>query len=190
MESGDITETLAGLSRGDPAALERLLPVVYNEMRRLAAGYLKNERAGHTLQPTALAHEAFLRIVVQRDVTWQNRAHFLGVAAQAMRRILVDHARRRKALRRGGGQTVIGLEASMEAGPSEVAFEDLDQALNDLADLSERQAKVVELRYFGGLTIEETAEVLSISPMTVKRDWTMARAWLFRELGDPDRKKP
>src|SRR5687768_14601138 len=103
MEPVDITETLAGLSRGGPTALERLLPVVYGEMRRLAAGYLRNERPGHTLQPTALAHEAFLRIVVQKDVTWQNRAHLLGVAAQAMRRILVDHARRRKALRRGGG---------------------------------------------------------------------------------------
>lgn len=184
MEPVDITETLAGLSRGDPTALERLLPVVYNEMRRLAAGYLRKERAGHTLQPTALAHEAFLKIVVQEDVTWQNRAHFLGVAAQAMRRILVDHARRRKALRRGGGQTVIALEDSGAAGPGEVAFDDLDQALNDLARKSERQARVVELRYFGGLTIDETAEVIGISPMTVKRDWTMARAWLFRELGD------
>jgi RNA polymerase sigma factor (TIGR02999 family) len=185
MKPEDITATLSELSRGDPRAIERLLPAVYDEMRRLAAGYLKNERAGHTLQPTALAHEAFLRMVVQKDVTWQNRAHFLGVAAQAMRRILVDHARRRKALRRGGGQTVIGLEAALEAGRRDVSFDDLDQALNDLAERSERQARVVELRYFGGLTIEETAEVLAVSPMTVKRDWTMARAWLFRELGDP-----
>jgi RNA polymerase sigma factor (TIGR02999 family) len=114
---------------------------------------------------------------------WQNRAHFLGVAAQAMRRILVDHARRRKALRRGGGQTLIGLDAAVEPGRAEVAFDDLDRALEALAIRSERQAKVVELRYFGGLTIEETAEVLGTSPMTVKRDWTMARAWLFRELG-------
>src|SRR5262245_43096688 len=137
MKPAEITETLASLSRGDPQALERLLPVVYNEMRRLAAGYLRNERAGHTLQPTALAHEAFLKIVVQKDVTWQNRAHFLGVAAQAMRRILVDHARRRKALRRGGNPTVIGLEEARGGAPQEMAFDDLDQALNDLAKLSE-----------------------------------------------------
>ena len=188
MKPDDILESLAGLSSGDPGAIEQLLPVVYNEMRRLAAGYLKNERPGHTLQPTALANEAFLRIVVQKNVSWQNRAHFIGLAALAMRRILVDHARRRKAVKRGGGKTVITLEASMSAGVNEVAFDDLDQALNDLARLSERQAKVVELRYFGGLTIEETAEVLGISTMTVKRDWTMARAWLFRELGDPDQK--
>ena len=183
MQPKDITATLAELSAGDPRAVERLLPAVYDEMRRLAAGYLKNERKGHTLQPTALAHEAFLRMVVQTDVTWQNRAHFLGVAAQAMRRILVDHARRRKALRHGGGQTIIGLDAALEVGREDVGFDDLDRALDALAQKSERQAKVVELRYFGGLTIEETAEVLGTSPMTVKRDWTMARAWLFRELG-------
>jgi RNA polymerase sigma factor (TIGR02999 family) len=182
MAADDITESLARLSRGDPGAFERLLPVVYNEMRRIAAGYLKNERAGHTLQPTALAHEAFLRLVVQKNVTWQNRAHFLGVAAQAMRRILVDHARKKRAQRRGGGQTIVALSEE-QAPASEVAFDDLDRALEDLARLSERQARVVELRYFGGLTIEETAEVLGVSPMTVKRDWTMARAWLFRELG-------
>jgi len=190
MPSGDITETLANLSRGDPQALERLLPIVYNEMRRLAAGYLRNERAGHTLQPTALAHEAFLRIVVQKDVSWQSRAHFLGVAAQAMRRILVDHARRKKAAKRGGGQMMIELEVALPAGRQEVAFDELDQALIDLEKLSPRQARVVELRYFGGLTIEDTAEVLGISPMTVKRDWTMARAWLFRELGEPEQEKP
>ena len=183
MKDKTVTEYLAELSAGDPAAFERLLPVVYDEMRRLAAGYLRNERPGHTLQPTALANEAFLRLVGQKDVTWQNRAHFLGVAAQAMRRILVDHARRRNAARRGGGQTLISL-AESQAPAAEVPFDDLDRALEDLARLSERQAKVVELRYFGGLTIEETAEVLNVSPMTVKRDWTVARAWLFRELGD------
>jgi len=183
MKSEDITATLAQLSAGDPRAIERLLPVVYDEMRRLAAGYLKDERQSHTLQPTALAHEAFLRMVVQTDVTWQNRAHFLGVAAQAMRRVLVDHARRRNALRRGGGQTLIGLDDAEDAGKADVGFDDLDRALEELAKKSERQARVVELRYFGGLTIEETAEVLGTSPMTVKRDWTMARAWLFRELG-------
>ncbi len=182
MEPSDITASLAALSRGDPAAFEKLLPVVYKEMRRLAAGYLRNERPDHTLQPTALAHEAFLRMVVQKDVAWQSRAHFLGVAAQAMRRILVDHARRRKALRRGGGQTVLSLQDASVEGPNQVAFDDLDRALLDLARLSERQAKVVELRYFGGLTIEETAEVLKVSTITVKRDWALARAWLYREL--------
>jgi RNA polymerase sigma factor (TIGR02999 family) len=182
MSADDITKSLAALSQGDPAALEKLLPAVYKEMRRLAAGYLRRERTGHTLQPTALAHEAYLRMVAQKEVAWQSRAHFLGVAAQAMRRILVDHARRRKALRRGGGQTVLLLEDARAAGPSPVAFDDLDRALRDLERLSERQARVVELRYFGGLTIEETAEVLKVSPITVKRDWTLARAWLYREL--------
>jgi RNA polymerase sigma factor (TIGR02999 family) len=183
MPSDDFTRMLSDLSRGDPAAFERLLPLVYDEMRRLAAGYLRNERPGHTLQPTALAHEAFLRLVVQKNVTWQNRAHFLGVAAQAMRRVLVDHARRRKAQRRGGGRTLVTLSAA-RTPEWQVAFDDLDQALDSLARLSERQARVVELRYFGGLTIEETAEVLAVSPMTVKRDWTVARAWLYRELGE------
>jgi RNA polymerase sigma factor (TIGR02999 family) len=181
-DANDITESLAALSRGDPAAVEKLLPVVYKEMRRLAAGYLRKERPGHTLQPTALAHEAFLRLVVQKDIAWQSRAHFLGVAAQAMRRILVDHARRRKAARRGGGATVLSLDDAGSASPNPVAFDDLDRALVHLERLSERQAKVVELRYFGGLTIEETAEVLGVSPITVKRDWTMARAGLYREL--------
>lgn len=190
MNPDDITANLAALSRGDPAALEHLLPVVYAELKRLAAGYLKQERPGHTLQPTALAHEAFLRIVVQTEVAWQSRAHFLGVAAQAMRRVLVDHARRRKALRRGGGATMIPLEAARASGPHEAAFEDLDRALGRLARLSARQAKVVELRYFGGLSIDETGEVLGVSPMTVKRDWTLARAWLFRELAGPESDAP
>lgn len=190
MNPDDITANLAAHSRGDPAALERLLPVVYAELKRLAAGYLKQERPGHTLQPTALAHEAFLRMVVQREVAWQSRAHFLGVAAQAMRRVLVDHARRRKAQRRGGGAAMIPLEDAHAPGMREVAFEELDCALDKLARLSERQAKVVELRYFGGLSIDETGEVLGVSPMTIKRDWTLARAWLFRELADPERNAP
>ena len=182
MEPNDITESLAALSRGDPAAVEKLLPVVYREMRRLAAGYLRNERPDHTLQPTALAHEAFLRLVVQKDVAWQSRAHFLGVAAQAMRRVLVDHARRKKAARRGGGHTLLSLEDASSVSSPAVPFDDLDRALVDLARLSERQARIVELRYFGGLTIDETAEVMKIAPITVKRDWTLARAWLYREL--------
>lgn len=186
MEPNEVAETLTGVTRGDVHALDRLLPVVYAEMRRLAASHLRTERAGHTLQPTALAHEAYLRLVTQKDLTWQNRAHFFGVAARAMRSILVDHARRRKAQKRGGGQPALSLDESLVARPElPLAFDELDRALLDLARLSERQARVVELRYFGGLTIEETAEVLGISPVTVKRDWAVARAWLYRELGPP-----
>ena len=185
MEANALSHTLDGVARGDGDALDRLLPVVYAELRRLAARYLKGERAGHTLQPTALAHEAYLRLVGQRDAGWQGRSHFLGVAARAMRSVLVDHARRRKALKRGGGETPISLDATViVAGSLPVAFDDLDRALDDLAKLSERQARVVELRYFAGLTIEETAEVLGISPVTVKRDWALARAWLYRELSE------
>jgi RNA polymerase sigma factor (TIGR02999 family) len=183
VDSKTITEALNGLARGDEAALDLLLPVVYREMKRLAASYLRNERPGHTLQPTALAHEAYLRLVGRENVQWQNRAHFLGVTARVMRDILVDHARRRKAQKRGGGQSLTVFdEALAVAGDRPIAFDDLDQALVDLARLSERQARVVELRYFGGLTIEETGEVLGISPVTVKRDWATARAWLYREL--------
>jgi RNA polymerase sigma factor (TIGR02999 family) len=183
VDSAALSDTLNAVARGDAAAMDRLLPVVYQEMRRLAAGYLRGERAGHTLQPTALAHEAYLRLLGERHYGWQGRRHFLGVAARAMRSILVDHARRRKAQKRGGGQAPIPLDATMiVAGSRPVAFDDLDRALDDLARLSERQARVVELRYFGGLTIEETGEVLGVSPVTVKRDWAVARAWLFREL--------
>jgi len=186
-----VTEVLNELAKGDERALDRLLPVVYRELKRLAAGYLRSERAEHTLQPTALAHEAYLRLVGREEIQWQNRAHFLGVAARAMREILVDHARRRKALKRGGGQALtLYDEALPVAGGRPVAFDDLDQALVDLARLSERQAKVVELRYFGGLTIEETGEVLGISPVTVKRDWATARAWLYRELTGSDFANP
>lgn len=187
MDSKSVTEALNAAAHGDGKALDRLLPVVYREMKRLAAGYLRNERPEHTLQPTALAHEAYLRLVGREDSHWQNRAHFLGVAARAMREILVDHARRRKALKRGGGRPVTVLtEDLIVGGGRPIAFDDLDEALNDLARLSERQARVVELRYFGGLTIEETGEVLGISPVTVKRDWATARAWLYRELSGSD----
>lgn len=183
MDADTLSQALRDAAEGDTRALDRVWPVVYQELRRLAAGYLKGERPGHTLQPTALAHEAYLRLIRQRDGAWQNRAHFMAVAARAMRSILVDHARRRKALKRGGGQTPVSLDVTMvvDEGLS-VAFDDLDHALTDLATRSERQARVVELRYFGGLTIEETAEVLAVSPVTVKRDWSFARAWLYREL--------
>jgi RNA polymerase sigma-70 factor (ECF subfamily) len=181
MDADALSETLREVARGDPNALERLLPVVYQELRRLAANYLRGERTGHTLQPTALAHEAYLRLAGQKH--YESRTHFMGVAARAMRGILVDHARRRKAQKRGGGQTPLPLDATMIVeGGVPVAFDDLDRALVDLARLSARQARVVELRYFGGLTIEETAEVLGVSAITVKRDWATARAWLFREL--------
>ncbi len=183
MDTEAFSEALKGVSRGDTHALDRLLPVVYQEMRRLAAGYLRGERANHTLQPTALAHEAYLKLVGQRDFPWQNRAHFMAMAARAMRSILVDHARHRKALKRGGGRTPVPLDATIAiAEGMPVAFDDLDHALGDLSKLSQRQADVVELRYFGGLTIEETAEAVGVSPATVKRQWTMARAWLKLQL--------
>lgn len=188
MDADALTETLNGVARGDAGALDRLLPVVYQELRRMAAGYLRGERIDHTLQPTALAHEAYLRLAGSRDAHWQGRSHFLGVAARAMREILVDHARRRNAQKRGGGQAPVPLDASMiVAGSLPVAFDDLDEALVALERVSQRQARVVELRYFGGLTLEETGEVLGISLVTVKRDWAVARAWLFRYLSDSNR---
>jgi RNA polymerase sigma factor (TIGR02999 family) len=183
MPSTDITRTLIRFSDGDSTALGVLLPAVYEELRRLAAAELRRERPGHTLQPTALAHEAYLRLVDQRDVTWQNRAHFLGLAAQAMRRILVDHARRRRAEKRGGDAVRVTMdESDLPAAPTPVLADELDTALEDLARLEPRHARIVELRFFGGLTIEETAEVVGVSPATVKRDWILARAWLHREL--------
>ncbi len=183
MDADALTQALEAVSRGDAHALDRVFPIVYREMRRLAAGYLRGERVGHTLQPTALVHEAYLRLVGQRDRGWNNRAHFMGIAARAMRSVLVDHARRRKAQKRGGGQAAVPLDTTLLVADGQaVAFDDLDRALVDLARLSERQARVVELRYFGGLTIEETAELLGVAPVTVKRDWTLARAWLYREL--------
>lgn len=187
----EVTRTFLRWRQGDAGALHALLPLVYDEMRRLAGGYLQKESSGHTLQPTALAHEAYLRLLDQRHVTWQNRAHFMGLAAQAMRRILTDHARKRDAQKRGGGAVHVALEdlaasgaepAASTAGPQGVSAEDLDDALERLATLDERQARVVELRFFTGLSIEEVAEVLAVSPATVKRDWTLARAWLHREL--------
>jgi RNA polymerase sigma factor (TIGR02999 family) len=180
----ELTETLLRARLGDHAALEELVPTVYDEMRRLAASYLRAERPGHTLQATALAHEAYLKLVDQSRVDWQGRAHFLGIAAQAMRRILADHARRRRAAKRGGDPMRVALELVDLENPGNggVAVDDLDAALEDLARLDPRQARVVELRFFGGLSIEETAEVTGVSPATVKRDWVLARAWLHREL--------
>ena len=180
----DVTELLKLWGEGRQDALDELLPRVYAELRQLASSYLRRERFGHTLQATALVHEAFLKLVDQRAVKWQNRAHFFGVAAQAMRRILVDHARARAAGKRGDGAERLSLDEVVlltEAPHIDVLA--LDEALTRLAQLDPQQSRVVELRFFGGLTMEETAEVLQISPATVGREWTLARTWLYTELG-------
>ena len=180
----DVTALLGEWSRGDQTALNQLLPLVYAELRRVAARQLRIERADHTLQPTALVHEAFIKLVDQRRVDWQNRAHFFGVAATFMRRILVDHARRHRASKRGDGVRCVSIdEAQAVAASNEMPVLALDQALERLETFDADLAKLVELRAFGGLTIEEAAQVLSVSPATVKRDWRTARAWLNRELG-------
>ena len=194
-----VTDTFLRWRGGDASALDDLMPRVYGELRALADAYMRRERAGHTLQPTALVHEAFLRLLRLPPGSVQNRVHFFALAAQAMRRILADHARRHRAAKRGGSAVRVPLEiveggagAAPAAGgfpaQPEVAADDLDTALDDLAKLDARQARVVELRFFGGLSIEETAEVLAVSPATVKRDWLVARAWLHRELrgGTPE----
>ena len=180
----DITLLLRRWNGGDQEALERLIPVVYGELRSLASGYLRRERPGHTLQPTALVHEAFMRLVGQNRVVWQNRAHFFGIAAQMMRRILVDHARRRRSDKRDAGAYRIASgpsdgELTTDRDPELLA---VDEALTRLESLDARQARIVELRFFGGLSVEETAEVVGISTATVKREWRTARAWLRREL--------
>jgi RNA polymerase sigma factor (TIGR02999 family) len=181
----DVTGLLKAWGGGDPAALDQLLPIVYHELHRQAQRYLRRENPGHTLQTTALVHEAYLRLVDQRQAHWQNRAQFFGVAAQLMRRILVDYARQRQAAKRGGSAIQVPLEeGAVAAAESHVDLVMLDDALTRLAALDPQQARVVELRYFTGLGIEETAEALNISPATVKREWAMARAWLKRELGE------
>jgi RNA polymerase sigma factor (TIGR02999 family) len=178
----DVTLWLQEWSHGDEAALERLTSLVYDELRQIAARHLRDERSSHTLQPTDLVHEAFLRLVRQR-VSWQNRAHFFGVAANIMRRLLVDHARRKQADKRGAGAETIALDANLDAGEVQsVDIVALDDCLTALATVDAQQSKVVELRFFAGLSVEETAEVLSISPTTVKREWRLARAWLLREM--------
>lgn len=182
--SHDITALLGEWSGGNRFALEKLLPLVYAELRQIASRQLRRERVGHTLQPTALIHEVYLRLVDQRRVDWQNRAHFFGVAAQVMRRILVDHARRHDAGKRGSGVPRVAFEEALgAAAPSEVSVLALDLALSRLEQLDAGLAKIVELRAFAGLTIDEAAHVLAVSPSTVQRDWRAARAWLKRELG-------
>ena len=182
-QANDVTRLLIDWNQGDAEALNSLMPLVYEELRRIARRYLQGERLGHTLQSTALVHEAFIRLIDVDRVQWQNRAHFLAMAAQMIRRILVDHARGRKAEKRGAGAFLLELDEGIVApGGGPVDLVDLNTALEKLAVLDEQQARIVELRFFGGLSVEETAEVLHISTPTVKRDWKMARAWLFQQM--------
>jgi RNA polymerase sigma-70 factor (ECF subfamily) len=179
----DVTVLLAQLVEGKDEAASKLIPMVYDELRRLAGGYMRRERGDHTLQATALVHEAYLKLVQQRSVDWQSRAHFFGIAAQVMRRILIDHARGHLRDKRGAGQQVVPLDEAVVFSPeqSEEMLR-VDESLQRLSKLDPRQAKVVELRFFGGLTVEETADVLKISPKTVKREWSVAKAWLHGDM--------
>ncbi len=179
----EVTRLLGDLTGGDTSAASKLLPLVYDELRQLAGAYFADERRDHTLQPTALVHEAFLRLVNQPDSRWESRAHFYRVAARAMRRVLVNHARDRMRLKRGGGaMTRVTLEAADAITHDEPDFVALDAALEKLGKLDERKEQVVQLRYFGGFSIDDTARILDLSPAQVKRDWTTARAFLLREL--------
>lgn len=183
-EQHEITRLLVAWGGGDQSALERLMPLVYDELRRLAHRYMSHERPGHTLQTTALVNEAYLRLVNWREVQWQNRAHFFGVSAQMMRRILVDFARDKKYLKRGGGALQVSLsEAASLAECRAADLVALDEALTSLSELDQRKGQVVELRFFGGLSVKEVAEVLKVSEETVMRDWRLAKVWLLRELG-------
>jgi RNA polymerase sigma factor (TIGR02999 family) len=181
----DVTSLLQQWSSGHEQALDLLLPQIHHELRKLAASYLRKERPDHTLQPTALVNEAFLKLVDQRAVKWQNRAHFFGIAAQAMRRILVDHARAHAAAKRGAAVRKVPLDAGLAGRAMDVDLLALDEALTRLAALDPQQSRIVELRFFGGLTMEETAEVMRISPATIGREWRVAKAWLAAELGRP-----
>jgi len=200
--SGRVTQLLAAWSSGDQQALNELMPLVYGELRRLAQSHLRRERPGHTLQRTVLVHEAFLRLVNQKEVEWQGRAHFLGLASRLMRRILVDHARARLAAKRGDGAHHVSFDDAIGTPGSDVDIDTdpeallvtpdqptidlvaLDDALSRLEAMDPQQGEIVELRFFGGITMEETAQALGISVATVKRDWAVAKAWLHRELGD------
>jgi RNA polymerase sigma factor (TIGR02999 family) len=184
----DVTALLHAWTAGDTEARDRLMAVLYQELHRRAAAHLRRERPGHTLQPTALVHEAYLKLLKDRPERWQNRAHFCAIAAHAMRQILIERARARDALKRGGGQPRVTFDEGLPAAQAErpIDLMSLDSALDRLAALDAGQARIVELRYFGGLSIEETAEAMGISPATVKRHWAVARAWLAKEL-EPDR---
>jgi len=181
--SQQVTELLVAWSNGDEAARDALMPLVYNELHRLAHRYMNRERPGHTLQTSALVNEAFVKLIDQKNVHWQNRAHFFGIAAQMMRRILVDYARSRQYAKRGGSAQQVSLDEAVivsEERSAEVVA--LDDALRGLAEFDPRKSQIVELRFFGGLSIDETAEVLNVSPGTVMRDWTLAKAWLRKQM--------
>lgn len=181
----NITQLLNQWSDGDERALDRLTPLVYEELRQQAARYLRRERPGHTMQTTALINEAYLRLIDAREVRWQGRAHFFAIAANLMRRILVDHARQRNAAKRGGSPVHVTLDRIVAtAKQSNIDVLAIDEALTKLAAIDRQQAQIVELRFFSGLSVEETAAALGISPRTVKRDWSVARAWLRREIGE------
>jgi RNA polymerase sigma factor (TIGR02999 family) len=190
--SNDVTRLLQEWRNGSREALDRLIPLVYTELRTMAARYLARERTDHTLQTTGLVHEAYVKLVDQRDVQWQNRAHFFGIAAKLMRRILVDDARHRLRGKRGGGAAQVQIDelpiAAPEARVDTVDALALDRALQELEEIDPDQARIVELRFFGGLTLEETATVLEISPATVKREWAIAKGWLYRALTSRDPK--
>ncbi len=179
----EVTQLLIAWSSGDKAALDKLMPLIHQELRRLAHRYMSRERPGHTLQTTALVNEAYLRLVNRKDVHWQNRTHFFAIAAELMRTILVDHARSHAYAKRGGGLRKIELDEAMIVSQERaVEVLALDEVLKELADIDPQQSRIVELRFFGGLTIEETAEVLGLSPATIKREWSTAKAWLYHEL--------
>ena len=180
---GELSGLLRAWGDGDRGALDRLTPIVYDELHRLASCYMRGERPGHSLQTTALVNEAYIRLIDYKSMRWQDRSHFFAVSAQLMRRILVDHARRHN-LKRGGGVQHVPLEDTSEVGSDRAAdLLALDDALDALARVAPRKVQVVEMRYFGGLSVEETADVLKVSPVTVMRDWSTAKAWLYRELG-------
>ena len=180
--SADVAQLLADWANHDPDALDRLVPLVYNELRRLAHYHMNGERGGHTLQTTALVNEVYLRFAGIKGLQWRDRAHFFAMAGTLMRRVLVDYARRQRRDKRGGGVSVISLDGTAVSASPSVDFEALDEALQRLAGVDPQQCRIVELRFFGGLSIEETAEAVGISPATVKRDWTTAKAWLHHEL--------
>lgn len=181
-ERSEVTRLLSAINDGDTGAREELVPVVYAELRVLAESYMRKERPGHTLQPTALVNEAWMKLADQTRVEWKGRAHFFGIAAQAMRRILVDHHRRRTAVRRGRDKAVTLVDDAAATFSDPLDFIALDEALDELAEMDPRAARIVEMRFFGGLSVEETAEVMEISTPTVKRDWRTAKAWLYQRL--------
>jgi len=188
VDASEVTRLLRAWTDGHAAAGDALMDAVYGELRKMARGYLRRERDGHSLPPTALVHEAYLKLVDQQHVRWQNRAHFFAIAARVMRRILVDHARGHASAKRGGGGTTFTLlDSDARLDPPGVDILALDVALEKLAGIDPRQSRLVELRFFGGLTVDEAAAVLDIAPITVKRDWALARTWLYREIRGPRR---